>query len=159
MLNSLQRRWDCKRVCSEYQGCKLYSLLILRGYLDYKHVHLHLFIYIYCWPFTCWCLGDKQSVWSSVLVVSRWLWPGNRTFLEVASMVVTWWIGAFFAQCWGLSFPLREYSTHIMKLCRWIDLLRHNVCSPGIQYETRSLPVWSWVPVPYLKNILPCIHI
>ena len=24
------------------------------------------------------------------------LWPGNRTFLEVASMVVTWWIVAFF---------------------------------------------------------------
>ena len=30
----------------QYQVCKLYSLLILRGYLDYKHVHLHLFIYI-----------------------------------------------------------------------------------------------------------------
>ena len=26
----------------QYQGCKLYSLLILPGYLDYKHVHLHL---------------------------------------------------------------------------------------------------------------------
>ena len=24
-----------------------------------------------------------------------WLWPGNRTFLEVASMVGTWWIVAF----------------------------------------------------------------
>ena len=24
---------------------------------------------------------------------SRWLRAGNRTFLEVASMVVTWWIG------------------------------------------------------------------
>ena len=33
----------------------------------------------------------------SVPVVSRWLWPGNRTFLEVASMVVTWWIVAFCA--------------------------------------------------------------
>ena len=28
-------------------------------------------------------------------MVSRWLWPGNRTFLEVDSMVVTWWIVAF----------------------------------------------------------------
>ena len=28
-------------------------------------------------------------------MVSRWLGPGNRTFLEVASMVVTWWIVAF----------------------------------------------------------------
>ena len=35
------------------------------------------------------------SVRSSTPVVSRWLWPGNRSFLEVASMVVTWWIAAF----------------------------------------------------------------
>ena len=26
---------------------------------------------------------------------ARWLWPGNRTCLEEASMVVTWWIVAF----------------------------------------------------------------
>ena len=36
-----------------------------------------------------WRLGDNQSVRSSVLVVSRWLWPGNRTFLEVA---IAWWL-------------------------------------------------------------------
>ena len=42
-----------------------------------------------------WRLGDNQSVGSSVPVVSRWLWPRNRIFLEVASMVVTWWIVAF----------------------------------------------------------------
>ena len=30
-------------------------------------------------------------------MVSRWLWPGNRTFLEVASMVVAWWIVALCA--------------------------------------------------------------
>ena len=35
---------------------------------------------------------DNQSEGSSVPVVSRWLGPGNKTFLEVASMVVTWWI-------------------------------------------------------------------
>ena len=28
-------------------------------------------------------------------MVSRWLWPGNKTFLEVASVVVTWWIVSF----------------------------------------------------------------
>ena len=28
-------------------------------------------------------------------MVSRWLWPGNGTFLEVACMVVTWWIVGF----------------------------------------------------------------
>ena len=42
----------------------------------------------YWWLFTRWCLGDNQSVGSSVPVVSRWLWPGNRTFLEV----LTWWL-------------------------------------------------------------------
>ena len=31
----------------------------------------------------------------SVLVVIRWLLLRNRTFLEVANMVVTWWIVAF----------------------------------------------------------------
>ena len=42
-----------------------------------------------------WCLGDTQSVRSSALVVSRWLWPGNRTLLEVDSMVVSWWMVSF----------------------------------------------------------------
>ena len=32
---------------------------------------------------------------SSATVISRRLGPGNRTFSEVASMVVTWWIVAF----------------------------------------------------------------
>ena len=36
--------------------------------------------------------GNNQSVGSSAPVASRWLGSGNRTFLEVASMVVTWWI-------------------------------------------------------------------
>ena len=35
---------------------------------------------------------DNKSVGSSVPVVSRWIWSGNRTFLKVASIVVTWWI-------------------------------------------------------------------
>ena len=44
-----------------------------------------------------WCSGDNQSVGSSALVVSRWLGPRHtsKTFLEVASMVVTRWIVAF----------------------------------------------------------------
>ena len=48
----------------------------------------------------CWYWNDIQSVGSSVPVVSRWLWPGNRTFLVVASTVVTWWIVAFCAVLW-----------------------------------------------------------
>ena len=39
---------------------------------------------------SCWRSGNNQSVGSSVPVVSRWLWPGNMSFLEVACMVVTW---------------------------------------------------------------------
>ena len=51
-----------------------------------------------------WHLGNNQSVRSSPLMVSRWLWPWNRTFLEMASMV-TLVIGGYlvdsgyFAQC------------------------------------------------------------
>ena len=52
----------------------------------------------YWWPFTRWHLGNNQSVVSSVPVVSRWLWPENRTFLEVASTVLIWWIVAFFVR-------------------------------------------------------------
>ena len=33
--------------------------------------------------------GDNHSVGSSVPVASSWLRPGNRTFLEVASIVAT----------------------------------------------------------------------
>ena len=40
--------------------------------------------------------ANNQSEGLSALVVSRWLGPGNRTFLEVAGMVVTWWIVFFF---------------------------------------------------------------
>ena len=41
----------------------------------------------YWWPFTHWFSGDNQSERSLVPVVSKWLGPGNKTFLEVASMV------------------------------------------------------------------------
>ena len=39
--------------------------------------------------------SSGDSVKSSVPVVSRWLRYGNKTFLEVTSMVVTWSIVAF----------------------------------------------------------------
>ena len=48
-----------------------------------------------------WRSGNNQSVGLSAPVVSRWLWPGNRTFLEVASMVVTWCIVAFLHSDWS----------------------------------------------------------
>ena len=42
------------------------------------------------------------SVGSSAPVVSRWIRPGNRTFLEVASVVITWWIVAFLSGAMSL---------------------------------------------------------
>ena len=41
------------------------------------------------------------------MVVSRWIGPGNRTFLEVASKVVTWWIVAFLSS--DIEFGNTEY--------------------------------------------------
>ena len=62
--------------------CTLYLLArILRPsntYTTQKKTH--------CPP--CRRLGNNQSFRSLALVVSRWLWPGNRTFLEVAA----WWL-------------------------------------------------------------------
>ena len=46
---------------------------------------------------TRWRLSDNLSEGPSYRVVSRWLWPRNRTFLQVASMAVTWWIVTFLA--------------------------------------------------------------
>ena len=45
--------------------------------------------------YPCWPLGDNCSIGSSAPVGSRWLWPVNRTLLDVDSMVVSWWIVAF----------------------------------------------------------------
>ena len=47
-----------------------------------------------------WRSSDNQTVRSSAPVVSRWLCPGNRTFFEVASIVITWYMvdSGFFAQ-------------------------------------------------------------
>ena len=46
---------------------------------------------------------------SSILVVSRWLWPRNRTLLEVASMVFTWWILFYCAVLLGLAYMVSIY--------------------------------------------------
>ena len=59
-----------------------------------------------------WCSGNNQSIGSSVLVVNSWLWPGYKTFLEVASMVVTWWIVAFLQsgiRCYFITLTCKAY--------------------------------------------------
>ena len=56
--------------------------------------------------------ADDPSLGARVIITVKghqyrwltwWLSPGNRAILEVANMVVTWWIVAFVAQC---DFPL-----------------------------------------------------
>ena len=48
---------------------------------------------------------------------ARWLWPGNRTYLEVASMLVTLWIVGFFAQ-YSLFWGNHSLSWSLWKLSR-----------------------------------------
>ena len=58
---------------------------------------------------------DNQSIGPSVLAVSRWLWRGTRTFLEVTSMVayvVTWWIVAFCAVLFHIAVRLGQTPVH-----------------------------------------------
>ena len=54
---------------------------------------------------------DNQTEGSSAPVVSRWLWPGNRTFLEVASMVDC----CFFVLCYAL---FMQFATYLHLPCR-----------------------------------------
>ena len=42
-------------------------------------------------------LADTRAIIKVLDHQCWWLWPLNRTFLEVDSMVVTWWIVAFCA--------------------------------------------------------------
>ena len=76
-----------------------------------------------------WCSFDNQSVRSSAPVVSRWLWPGNRTFLEVASVVVTWWIMAFLHTERFLSFV---FLLNLLKFCCCFMIL----CYIWLQYQS-----------------------
>ena len=51
-------------------------------------------------------------------MVSRWLWPGNGTFLEVASMVVTWWIMTFCAVYIGHYSFVREFNCNALPIIK-----------------------------------------
>ena len=75
------------------------------------HNHLLTTSSDYWWPNTLLIAWAPESEGSSVPVVSRWLWLGNRTFLELASMVVTWWIVAFLRRALQV-FTSRTHSRH-----------------------------------------------
>ena len=70
--------------------CLVLTLVCLQG--EHIHVALRKNASIHY----CCRSGDNRSVGASVPVVCRWLWPGNRTLSEMASMVDS----GFFAQFW-----------------------------------------------------------
>ena len=101
-------------------------------------------------PFTRWCLGDNQSVRSSVPVVSRcMLWPGNRTILEVASKVVIYLLGSsFFAQC--------TLSTTVQTCVHVVFVLYNEICMLWVTRTVKWLTLTlHWCKV---KKVLYCSH-
>ena len=71
---------------------------------------------------------------------SRWLWPGNRTILEVASMVVTWWTVAFLP-----SESLRWWTTQTI----WY------LCSIRLISWLCSAPVGNKSPITFRESLSP----
>ena len=115
-----------------------------------------------CHP--CWRLGNNQSIGSSVPVVSRWLWPGNRTFLEVASKVVTWLIVVFYAVIFLQVTNTDQPACNPVEEClcwprwthEWTSHLQYNVPPPDIHARyliiSHSIGVHPWS----CKNWIGC---
>ena len=77
-----------------------------------------------------------QSDGSSAPVVSRCLWPGNTTFLEMDSVVVTWWIMAFLHI---VTYPYRKH-THRECMLSKLSFLR-----TGAEWSYRKIRMSSMV--------------
>ena len=73
-------------------------------------------------------------------MVSRWLWPGNRTFLEAANMAVTWWIVAFLATLTSYEQYMRTLWPKSMKIW-WSN---HAFCSLIHTSFLRDLSLKPW---------------
>ena len=87
-----------------------------------------------------------SNVGSSAPVVSRWIGPGNRTFLEVASMVITWWIVAFLYSAMSL------HSLLMTVFYQWWP--PQHVCTHTIQSLVFTLQAWCV----FLQNNSPSQH-
>ena len=100
-------------------------------------------------------LVDNWSVRSLAPVVSRWLWSGNRTFLEVASMMVSLWIVAFLCcvkhwasdnylpslscPCITRSHALEVGRSLIAEYCRLLNVHEHLSWRFGYVWRSRCL--------------------
>ena len=101
-----------------------------------------------------WCSGDNQNVGSSTPVVSRWLWPRNRTFLEVASLVVTWLILAFWRCVWALLIEWPQSDQYM-----WVVGLSSNssnsyLCKRSIDFTCLDILMDSGA-LSYITQLLP----
>ena len=89
------------------------------------------------------------------MVVIRWLWPRNMTFLEMVSMVVTWWIVAFLCSerrsisLWWISFST-NYNI--------IGTIEQFLPNTWLSFMSHQVIIWNgaskWLRLKYKKVIL-----
>ena len=110
------------------------------------HYFVEMFIHCAKKPPSTRCSDDNKSIGSSVPVVSRWLWREKHTFLEVAIMVVTWWIMAFlhsdvlhvFCVMFADKNECAENNGGCQHLCVNTDGHYHCACRPGYKLHQNS---------------------
>ena len=132
-----------------------------------------------------WHSVGNQSVGSSVPVVSRRLWPGNSTFLEVASMVFTWLTLVFLCSTCCSFFSLEGFGTSVTNPPRssstainWFlcfQALLSGICttslqvymslsrqgkliSPIITSRNLSQEVWRWLLSQFKPHLILCFN-
>ena len=126
---------------ASHQWCAISLTLVLRNKATIHQVttvtatskivlfpgHNHLANHWYWWPFTLIiilagiCAIIKVSGHQYRWLVS-WLCPGNRTFLEVAIMVVTWWIVACLPSAY---LPVQLLSKLCLSVFMYIVVMSH----------------------------------
>ena len=77
---------------------------------------------------------------------SRWLWPGNRTFLEVAITVVTWWIVAFLPSVYDHGSRLLLKATQLRQpklITAWFDLGKKKKCLQCTHMPRNTVDFWT----------------
>ena len=135
--------------------------------------HNHHANHRYWWPFILiitWVpvtikVSGHQYRW-----LAWWLWPGNRTYLKVASMVVTWWRVAFFPviHTEGISKTYWSCSYRVVVLSLWVTALiqekfslnAHLISTTGTLFLSRrndpsTDTQLSWIAYKYWKAIVP----
>ena len=79
--------------------------------------------------------------------ISRWLWPGNRILSEMASMVVTLWIGFFFAK-WKerqMSNVMPEEKTNNLLVQYSYSICNYNICQWPYPWRIGSIYYTQWI--------------